>query len=155
MAVLHSLFMCLPLGWLDQGCRHMVNSGFKPEACEASEDKMAYLGPIGSWWPWMGRPQEEQYSMVPCNYRWKMQRIKANNAIMGMFDCMGQWQSRLPAIGGWPGSLLRPGSPATGCTDDTKCCASMVWPGEGLNATVQAWKCCLQREQQSEVQWPW
>ena len=63
---LHSLAMCLPLGWLAQGCRHTVHSGSKPEACKAMLDKMEHLGPVGSWWPCMERPQEEQHSMVPC-----------------------------------------------------------------------------------------
>ena len=31
---LHSLFICFPLGWLDQGCTHMVHSGSKLDVWE-------------------------------------------------------------------------------------------------------------------------
>ena len=64
---LHSLLICFPLGWLDQGCVHAVTSDSKPDAWVLLSDRMAHLGLVGSWWPCMGRPQEEQHGMFTWN----------------------------------------------------------------------------------------
>ena len=109
-----------------------MHSGSKPEACKASSDKLKHLGPMGSWWPCMGRLQEEQHSMVSCKYKDRHKSIgrqchNGSTALCQMhsWEVCVWWEAGLISCNGlialwWTAMLIR----------------NVMWTGEGLDTTV-------------------